>query len=138
MTKHGWCFVIVADKNGPAEYKGVEGVVYLSVERQRTLPYQILDHIPWKHFGRKNIGFLYAIAHGAKVIYDTDDDNRIKVEKIPMLGVPPGGTVPENKPVTVSRPDGDVAGHHLFNPYPSFDSTCGHIWPRGLPLDFVR
>jgi hypothetical protein len=24
--------------------------------------------IPWNHFGRKNVGFLYAIAHGAKVI----------------------------------------------------------------------
>ena len=31
--------------------------------------------IPWNHFGRKNVGFLYAIAHGAHVIYDTDDDN---------------------------------------------------------------
>ena len=40
--------------------------------------------------------------------------------------------------VMVSRPHGDVAGHHIFNPYPSFGSTCGHIWPRGLPLDFVR
>jgi hypothetical protein len=29
----------------------------------------ILPHvklIPWKHFGRKNVGFLYAIIHGAK------------------------------------------------------------------------
>jgi len=25
-----------------------------------------------------------------------------------------------------------------FNPYPSFQPTCGHIWPRGLPLDHVQ
>lgn len=140
MTRQGWCFVVVADKNGPAEYDDVEGVVYLTVEKQKALHFQIVDRIPWRHFGRKNIGYLYAIAHGAKVIYDTDDDNRLKEEHIPISGVGTGGTLPEAAPVNVSRPTGDFAdkGHHLFNPYPSFRSTCGHIWPRGLPLDFVR
>jgi len=33
--------------------------------------------VPWNHFGRKNLGFLFAIHYGAKVIYDTDDDNEI-------------------------------------------------------------
>ena len=28
--------------------------------------------------GRKNVGYLYAIANGAKVIFDFDDDNLIK------------------------------------------------------------
>jgi len=138
MTRQGWCFVVVADKNGPPEYDDVEGVVYLTVEKQKALHFQIVDLTPWKHFGRKNIGFLYAIAHGAKVIYDTDDDNRIKTENIPICGVAPGGKLPEMTPVNVSRPSGDVANHHLFNPYPQFNPTCGHIWPRGLPLDFVR
>ena len=26
--------------------------------------------IPWKHFGRKNVGFLYAIIHGAKASWE--------------------------------------------------------------------
>jgi hypothetical protein len=26
----------------------------------------LVQLIPWKHFGRKNVGFLYAILHGAK------------------------------------------------------------------------
>lgn len=138
MTRQGWCFVVVADKNGPSEYDDVEGVIYLTVEKQKALHFQIIDHVPWRHFGRKNIGFLYAIAHGAKVIYDTDDDNRLKEERIPMLGVSHGSQLPDAGPVNVSRPLDDVAGHHLFNPYPSFRPDCGHIWPRGLPLDFVR
>jgi len=138
MTRQGWCFVVVADKNGPSEYDDVEGVIYLTVEKQKALHFQIIDHVPWRHFGRKNIGFLYAIAHGAKVIYDTDDDNRLKEERIPILGVSQGSQLPQAVPVNVSRPLGDVAGHHLFNPYPSFRPDCGHIWPRGLPLDFVR
>merc|ERR1719331_1285487 len=124
MTRQGWCFVVVADTNGPAEYDDVEGVVYLTVEKQKALHFQIVDRIPWRHFGRKNIGYLYAIAHGAKVIYDTDDDNRLKEEHIPISGVGTGGTLPEAAPVNVSRPTGDFAdkGHHLFNPYPSFRS----------------
>lgn len=139
MTRQGWCYVVVADENGPSEYDDVEGVIYLTVERQRALHFQIVDHIPWRHFGRKNIGYLYAIAHGAKVIYDTDDDNRLKKEEIPILGVAPGETLPRMSKVNVSRPWVDpLRSARLFNPYPSFRPTCGHIWPRGFPLDHVQ
>lgn len=135
MTRKGWCYVVVADKNGPGEYDDVEGVVYLTVERQRALHFQIIEHIPWRHFGRKNIGYLYAIAHGAKVIYDTDDDNRLKEAEIPVLGI---GSGTERHAVNMTRPVDERGGHHVFNPYPSFEPTCGHIWPRGFPLDFVQ
>ena len=32
------------------------GVIYLTVERQRALHFHIMDHLPWRHFGRKNAG----------------------------------------------------------------------------------
>jgi len=144
MTRQGWCYVVVADKNGPKEYDDVEGVVYLTVERQRSLHFQIMDHLPWKHFGRKNVGFLYAIAHGAKIIYDTDDDNRLKVANIPILGFDEKWS-PLGDKVDISRPrleDSQGPGFRqqpgLLNPYPSFRPTCGHIWPRGFPLDSVQ
>lgn len=129
MTRQGWCYVVVADTNGPAEYDDVEGVIYLTVERQRALHFHIMDLVPWRHFGRKNVGYLYAIAHGAKIIYDTDDDNRLKEASIPILG--DGLAVPVNVSRTLGK---DL----VFNPYPSFRPTCGHIWPRGLPLDYVQ
>ena len=44
-----------------------------------ALPYNIIPLLNWNHFGRKNVGFLYAMHHGAEVIYDTDDDNILKV-----------------------------------------------------------
>lgn len=34
--------------------------------------------IPWRSFGRKNVGYLYAVANGAEAIWDFDDDNMIK------------------------------------------------------------
>ena len=37
-----------------------------------------VESLPWHSFGRKNIGYLYAIANGAKYIWDFDDDNIIK------------------------------------------------------------
>ncbi|CAE7898086.1 STL2 [Symbiodinium microadriaticum] len=143
LTKQGWCYVVVADKNGPKDYDDVEGVAYLTVERQRALHFHIMDHLPWRHFGRKNVGFLYAIAHGAKIIYDTDDDNRLKEARIPILGLDDLGRE-DGLAINVSRPDVETLGHGLtaqpglLNPYPSFRPTCGHIWPRGFPLDFVQ
>jgi len=87
--------------------------------------------------GEKNIGFLYAIAHGAKVIYDTDDDNRLKEASIPIAGY--GLSGPEAN-VTVAQAPLDAGRNELpvFNPYRYFRGTCGHVWPRGYPLDHVQ
>ena len=35
---------------------------YLSPDDQRALPYASVAVLPWNHFGRKNVGFLYAIS----------------------------------------------------------------------------
>ena len=135
MTRQGWCYVVVADKNGPKDYDDVEGVIYLTVERQRALHFHIMDHLPWRHFGRKNVGFLFAIANGAKVIYDTDDDNRLKEAQIPILGLN-AGMVNVSWPLDEPRSPQMQLG--LLNPYPSFRPSCGHVWPRGFPLDYVQ
>eukprot|EP00397_Hematodinium_sp_SG-2012_P035247 GEMP01037895.1.p1 GENE.GEMP01037895.1~~GEMP01037895.1.p1 ORF type:complete len:430 (+),score=85.56 GEMP01037895.1:129-1418(+) len=128
LTRLGWCFVVVGDVTGPDEYDDVQGVVYLNAELQRGLHYHILEHIPWRHFGRKNLGYLYAIQHGAKVIYDTDDDNRLKELGIPIFN----GTTDAQQPVLASW------APPFFNPYAHFNSTCKEIWPRGYPLDHVQ
>lgn len=77
----GWCTVIVLDKNSAPEsafvYHDQPYLIVLTAEDQEELPYKMLQHMPWKHFGRKNIGYLLAIHHGAEVIYDTDDDNQL-------------------------------------------------------------
>ena len=53
-------------------------VVYLSPVDQQSLPFSALRHVPWNHFGRKSVGFLYAIAGGCEKIYDFDDDNHLR------------------------------------------------------------
>lgn len=74
----GWCLCIVGDKKGPMEYEvggDGESVVFLSASKQEDLPYHMGKLLPWNHFGRKNLGYIYAVHHGAKIIYDFDDDN---------------------------------------------------------------
>lgn len=54
---------------------------YLSVADQESprlrAAYRLLRHVPWNHFGRKNVGYLFAVHHGARLIWDTDDDNEL-------------------------------------------------------------
>ena len=79
----GWCLVIVADQKSPkgpyetgwTKGRGNKHVVYLSVADQENMKNDFIHGIPWNHFGRKSIGYLYAKQHGAKVIWDFDDDN---------------------------------------------------------------
>ena len=83
-----WCLCIVADKKGPTSYpiaatltshntNHTNNVVYLTTEMQESLGHHIplVSHLPWNHFGRKNVGYLYAILHGATEVWDFDDDN---------------------------------------------------------------
>jgi hypothetical protein len=117
----GWRLVVVADKKTPADWH-LDGCDFLSVEDQKTLGYSILKYLPWNHYSRKNIGYLWAMAHGAKVIYDTDDDNLLYNE-IPFLKA--------RNTMAVA-----TAGELVYNAYAYFGQPT--VWPRGFPLQAVR
>ena len=92
----GWCTVVVADRKGPANWaawlrssgSAVEleqgtsflnndTTIYLTVPEQEAMAARsaFVALLPWNHFARKNVGFLYAIQHGATEVFDYDDDN---------------------------------------------------------------
>jgi hypothetical protein len=59
-----WCLVVVGDKKGPLSYQiynPFKNFVFLSAAKQIELEklFPIANVLPWNHFGRKNIGFLY-------------------------------------------------------------------------------
>lgn len=97
--------------------------VFLSVEKQKTLGYRIHDLLPYKSYSRKNMGYLYAIQHGAKMIYETDDDNSPTEGKITFYQKDSGK-------FHVYKTDSP-----MVNPYEHFGQST--IWPRGYPLDFI-
>lgn len=70
----------------------------------------------------KNIGYLYAIERGAKVIYETDDDNILQGESIALL------------------PEYATVAHYSdkkreVNPYAYFGQPT--VWSRGFPLSKI-
>jgi len=111
-----WCTVVVADKKTPlASYSvlpknmprdWVDRLVLFTVEEQETLAStsQYVAAIPWNHFGRKNVGFLFAAKHKAKMIFDFDDDN--------ILIDVPAASPSRNSALSVEVPEGFAA----FNP----------------------
>jgi hypothetical protein len=103
-------------------------VAYLSPTAQSKLVFASVASIPWNHFGRKSIGFLYAMCGGAADIYDFDDDNHITIQTFGRLN-------------SLKRLD-VVTDHHFFNPYPFFNPQTSNgntafVWPRGAPPQFI-
>lgn len=119
--EHGFTFICIGDEKSPSEFS-LPSCDYYSVAAQRALDFRFAKLCPTHHYARKNIGYLIAIAAGAQVIIETDDDNfpresfwnpRTRLVKHPVI-----------------RQAGWVNAYRYFS-----EAT---IWPRGLPLDAVN
>ncbi len=113
--------IVVGDKKSPMAYP-VSGITFLSVEKQSELGYSLNAGLPYNHYCRKNIGYLYAIQGGAEVIIDTDDDN------IPYSD----WSFPSFKGDFDSL-EPEMGFINIYNLF-----TDQNIWPRGLPLNMVN
>ena len=109
--------IVVGDKKTPAGWQ-YENTTFLNVDAQIALSSSLASAIPFNHYGRKMIGYVYAMQQGADIIIDTDDDN------IPY----DGWNFPsfEGNYLTSKNDLGWVNIYHHFSDQP--------IWPRGLPL----
>jgi len=114
--------VVVGDKKTPKNWN-CQNAIFLPVDDNSLLKGTKLQSVlPYNHYCRKMLGYLYAIQQNAKIIIDTDDDN------IPKTNW--------NFP--------DFEGNFVFhkseqkfvNIYNYF--TKQHIWARGLPLKFIN
>ncbi len=142
----GWCLVIVADQKGQKEYptgwvpgEGNDAVIYLTPQDQKSMHTDFIDGIPWNHFGRKNIGYLYAIMHGATIIWDFDDDNMLKfwIPDAAPKGAPSLSTaIPSTEYVENLEPKDH--SWPTYNPYPILGAPTLPSWPRGLPLSDIK
>lgn len=116
----GWRVVVVGDKKTPKDW-ALENCDYLSPEKQQSLGYEISNLMPWNHYSRKNVGYLYAIENGATIIYDTDDDNK------PIAGL--------NPCAIDSTLSSLITSENCVNVYSYFGQP--EVWPRGLPLQKI-
>jgi hypothetical protein len=115
----GFELIVVGDKKTPDGYRSLD-LHFLNIEDQRELFGDFADMLPYNHYARKNLGYLYAIRNGYDRIIETDDDN------LPMEGWP---CLPE------SKRGAQIEGPEFPNVYRYF--TDKHIWPRGYPLDRI-
>jgi hypothetical protein len=150
VTHEGWSVVVVGDDGAPPFNLSAPSLVYLDVHAQQQLRGAFgafAAGLPLRHFGRKNLGYLWAIAHGAQSIWDFDDDNVLKP------GVQPA--VPAHHDIVrVWGPPADAAGAACaaYNPYPDMGGPGGAAaagaaqagaadpppaWPRGFPLERI-
>lgn len=113
----GWQLIVVADRRTPAAWQQ-PGACLLSVAQQLQMPFQTVKALPWDHYARKMLGYLWAAREGAQLIAESDDDNLPE----PGWDFPPFeghfGLLPADRDF--------INIYRLFTDQP--------IWPRGLPL----
>ena len=122
-----WKVVVVGDTKSPKDWS-LENCVFLSIERQRELGYHLHAHLPTRHYARKNIGYLYAVQHGAEIIYETDDDNLLRSDLSTFEALFVSNNESKKLPVY-------DASSGVVNPYAHFGQRS--IWPRGYPLSRI-
>jgi hypothetical protein len=118
--QHGMDFIVMGDSASPRDFV-LSGCDYYSVDRQLETGFRYADEAPLRHYARKNIGYLVAMANGSDVIVESDDDNY----PLPAFW---------SKRQRIRRA-------HVFertgwlNVYGHFSDA--RIWPRGFPLDAI-
>ncbi|HOJ78360.1 MAG TPA: STELLO glycosyltransferase family protein [Bacillota bacterium] len=116
-----YSLIVVGDLKTPSDWH-YDDSLYLSVEYQKKWNSKLVSSIPWNHYSRKMIGYLYAIQAGAEIIVDTDDDN------IPL---PNWGFPDFEGSFNLTEAD-----QGFVNVYSYFGTQS--VWPRGLPLTRIR
>lgn len=115
--------VIIGDKKTPTWDKSAlpSFVHYFSVEDQIDKWPNLAKLLPFNHYARKNLAYLWAIENNVSILLDTDDDNSSEID------------VFDNAPNNFRSIDSEV---EWVNAYGYFGKH--EIWPRGLPLNEAR
>lgn len=115
-----WKIIVVGDKKTATDWS-YPGVTYLSPEGQNEVADQFSRLLPWNSYTRKNIGYLHAILQGARIIYESDDDN-----------IPLDNWVNEPEFSTNAELLSDASFVNIYSYF-----TDKKVWPRGIPLRCV-
>jgi hypothetical protein len=145
----GWCLVIVGDTITPdgayVKLATKPNVHYLSASYQQEFLMRnaFVQKMPFKSFARKNIGYLFAITYGARVIYDFDDDN-ILMPLEDGTSIPPPFHFDDlglDRTILLKYKDEFNEANKTelaFNPYIYTRASHKYSWPRGFPIDQLK
>jgi hypothetical protein len=114
-------FIVIGDEASPADFD-IDGCDFYSLKRQAETGFKFAQLCPTRHYARKNIGYLVAIANGATIIIETDDDN-IPYESFWQQRQ-------RRQSVRTVEKTGWVNVYRYF--------TDTDIWPRGMALEHIN
>ena len=115
--------IIVGDNKTPDDYKNLN-CIFLDIPSQKKLFPELSELLPYNHYCRKNLGYLYAVKKGYKIIYETDDDN------IPYDNF---DNILQYNNLKMITEQNNV----WINIFKHFTNNA-HIWPRGFPLSLLK
>ncbi|XP_022742098.1 probable glycosyltransferase STELLO2 [Durio zibethinus] len=130
---NGWQVLAIGNSRTPRDWS-LKGAIFLSLDMQANLGFRVVDHLPYDSYVRKSVGYLFAIQHGAKKIFDADDrgeviDNDLRKHfDVELVGE---GARQE----AILQYSHDNPNRIVVNPYIHFGQRS--VWPRGLPLENV-
>jgi len=113
--------IIVGDLKTDHESYVNRKIIYIHPNTNLDDLILLRDKLPFNHYCRKNLGYLYAIKNNYDLIFDTDDDN------CPLDNFNNWNNLIDTKIVQTPK---------LPNIYNLF--TKDHIWPRGYPLELIN
>lgn len=119
--EHKVNFIVIGDTRSPDNFF-LDGCDFYSIERQKCLKLKLSSELPYKHYARKNLGYLQAMAYGATIIIETDDDN------IPYSSFWIGRELKRNAIL--------LQDTGWTNVYKYFSDQL--IWPRGFSLEHIK
>ena len=114
---------MIGDKKSPKSFSLKYGKYY-NIRDQKKTNINFAKICPLDSYARKNIGYLLAIKNKTEVIIETDDDNYPKKNFF---------TTPK---LTHKAPE--IKNKNWVNIYDLFLNEKKLLWPRGLPLNFVK
>nr|DAD42413.1 TPA_asm: hypothetical protein HUJ06_000643 [Nelumbo nucifera] len=129
----GWQVLALGNSKAPSDWN-LKGAIFLSLEQQANLGFRVVDHLPYDSYVRKTVGYLFAIQHGAKKIFDADDRGDVidgDLGKHFDLELVSEGA--RQQPIL--QYSHENPNRTVVNPYIHFGQRS--VWPRGLPLENV-
>jgi hypothetical protein len=118
--REGMSLTVIGDRKTPdTAWVDVDG--YYPLRAQKRQGFRLAERLPENHYARKNLGYLAAIAQGARAVFDTDDDN---------APLPNWRRRRETASARVCRQTGWINAYQYF--------TQQKIWPRGFPLEEIQ
>jgi len=100
-------------------------------ENENTLAAKFVKAVPYGHPSRKNLGYLYAISHGARFLFDFDDNVLLMRNASGAILDP----IDENPSTSVAMP---MLARNVFNYHALMNASVPTSWPRGFPGDYTN